>query len=327
MLHLFKADLVIIDGIVGGEGNCPAPVDPVASRVIISGNHSVETDRVATRLMGFDPATIPLMRIADKEGFADPQVEVIGEPKIIPFKPADPSLTGPWMREHFPHVRVLIGHSKNDPPQPDADGCLACGQIGAMENVCRGGCLATTRYAFDMFVKEGMKRDFALTLILGAGQGVDGKTVYYDADGKPYTVDQIKALPGKKMAVGHCARGLAPYVDKAIDGCMPFPNSPHQALHLLTGQMCTVMSLKNRFLFAELIATLRVCEARKTHYRSGLRLDIPLGAEDRVFEPRVFTGSEKEQEYIYEPYPPLSKAEIKELCRQENRNILATFNP
>ncbi len=60
MLHLFKADLVIIDGIVGGEGNCPAPVEPVQSRVIISGNHSVETDRVAIRMMGFDPADDPL---------------------------------------------------------------------------------------------------------------------------------------------------------------------------------------------------------------------------------------------------------------------------
>jgi len=29
MLHLFQPDLTIIDGLVGGEGNCPAPVDPV----------------------------------------------------------------------------------------------------------------------------------------------------------------------------------------------------------------------------------------------------------------------------------------------------------
>ncbi len=327
MLHLFKADLVIIDGIVGGQGNCPAPVDPVESRVIISGNHSVETDRVATRMMGFDPAGIPLMRIANKEGFNDPHVEVIGEERVIPFQPADPSLTGAWMRENFPNVLVLIGHSKNNPPRPGIDGCLTCTQMGEMENVCRGGCLATTRYAFDMFYKEGQKRDFALTLIIGAGQGVDGQTIYYDPEGKPYTVEQIKALRGKKMAVGHCARNLAPFVDKHIDGCMPFPNSPHQALHLLTGTMCTVMSLKNRYLFTELVGTMRVCEARKANYRSGLRLDIPLGAEDRIFEPRSFTEAEKEQEYIYEPYPPLNKAEIKELCSQENRNILATFNP
>jgi len=55
MLYLFRPHLTIIDGIVGGEGNCPAPVEPVDSQVIISGTNSVETDRVATRMMGFDP--------------------------------------------------------------------------------------------------------------------------------------------------------------------------------------------------------------------------------------------------------------------------------
>ncbi|MBV5272965.1 MAG: DUF362 domain-containing protein, partial [Lamprocystis purpurea] len=34
MLYLFKPDLVFIDGVVGGEGECPAPVDPVDSRHI-----------------------------------------------------------------------------------------------------------------------------------------------------------------------------------------------------------------------------------------------------------------------------------------------------
>ena len=61
MLHLFKPDLVVIDGLVGGEGNCPAPVEPVQSGVIVSGNHAVETDRVATRMMGFDPKQIALI--------------------------------------------------------------------------------------------------------------------------------------------------------------------------------------------------------------------------------------------------------------------------
>ena len=115
MLHLFKADLVIIDGIVGGQGNCPAPVEPVQSRVIVSGNHSVETDRVATRLMGLDPAQIPLMQIADENGFNDPAVEIIGEQRITPYRPADPSLLGEWMQTNFPNVRVLVGHTMNRP--------------------------------------------------------------------------------------------------------------------------------------------------------------------------------------------------------------------
>lgn len=88
MLYLFKPNLVIIDGIVGGEGNTPAPVDPVDSRIIISGNNSVETDRVATRIMGFNPDEIKLISHATAMGFGDPDVEIIGEEPIIPFRPA-----------------------------------------------------------------------------------------------------------------------------------------------------------------------------------------------------------------------------------------------
>ena len=51
MLYLFRPDLVLIDGVVGGEGECPAPVDPVDSRLIIAGDQPVETDR------GGDPAS------------------------------------------------------------------------------------------------------------------------------------------------------------------------------------------------------------------------------------------------------------------------------
>jgi len=99
LLYLLRPDLVLIDGIVGGEGNCPAPVEPVQSRVIISGNHAVETDRVAARMMGFDPAHIPLLRLADENGFGDPRVEIAGAARVTPFRPADPSLMGAWMQE------------------------------------------------------------------------------------------------------------------------------------------------------------------------------------------------------------------------------------
>lgn len=327
MLHLFKADLVIIDGIVGGEGNCPAPVDPVQSGVIISGNQSVETDRAAIRLMGFDPAKIRLMRIADKDGFNDPQVKIIGEEKVVRFRPADPSLLGDWMQQNFPNVKALIGHSKNNAPVSLDGGRFTREQLCALEGVCRGGCLATTRYAFDMLYYEGKKRDFHLTVILGSGVNYPGGVVYYDATGKPYTVGEIAALKGKKVAIGTCTRHLKGIVDRYVDGCMPFPNSPHMVIHQLSGTSCAVISPRNRYLIPALIDTLQVCERRKALLRSGQRIDIPLRHEDRCFEPRPFSEAEKEQAYIYEPFDPLTPAEIRELCAAENRNILATFLP
>ncbi len=327
MLHLFQADLVIIDGIVGGEGNCPAPVEPVQSRVLISGNHNVETDRVATRMMGFNPAEIRLMRIADENGFNDPDVQVNGEQVITAYRPADPSLLGDWMKEKFPNVRVLIGHNLAGTPIPTKEGLLTGKQLSTLECACRGGCLASTRYAFEMLNYEGHKRNFQLTLIIGNGLPVDGKPLYYDAQGTSYTREQIDALKGKKVAIGTCARELEGMVDRFVDGCMPFPNSPHMVLHQVSHTHCRVISLHNRFLLPALLATLQVCEKRKALLRSGQRIDIPLHHEDKCYTTREFSEAENRLEYVLEPFPPLTRAEIRQLCAAENRNILATFLP
>jgi len=327
ILHLFRADLVIIDGIVGGEGNCPAPVDPVQSRVIVSGNHSVETDRVATRLMGLNPSQIPLLQLADENGFNDPTVEILGEERITPYRPADPSLFGPWMQTNFPHVRVLIGHTMNHAPQPEPDGRFQPEKLWALEATCRGGCLAATRYAFDMLYHEGQPRDFQLNLVIGAGCQSAGQTTYYDAAGNPYHPQDIRRLPGKKLTIGTCAAGLKPVVDRFVDGCMPFPNSPHMVIHQLSGTACKVISPKNRYLLRGLLATLQMCEQRKKLLRTGQRIDIPLHHENKLYPLRPLSAAEMELDFILEPFAPLSPAEIRALCAAENRNILATFLP
>lgn len=327
MLFLFKADLVIIDGVVGGEGNCPAPVDVVQSRVLVSGNHSVETDRVATRLMGFDPAQIRLMQLADENGFGDARVKVLGDQTAIPYRPADPSLLGTWMQTNFPRVRVLVGQIGQREPLPGGDAPLGPADLCAVEAACRGGCLATTRYAFDMLYHEGKRCDFSLTVILGAGQTARGTRVYYDAQGQPYSLEKIAALKDKKVAIGTCAQPLKGMVDRYVDGCMPFPNSPHMLIHQMSGTFCSVMTPRNRYLLPGLLATLRACERRKALLRSGQRIDIPLHHEDKSYQPREFTLAELEQDYIYEPFELLTRAEIKALCAAENRSILATFLP
>jgi uncharacterized protein (DUF362 family) len=327
MMRLFQADLVIIDGIVGGEGNAPAPVDPVQSRVIISGNNSVETDRVATRMMGIDPASVPLMRIADKEGFNDPGVEILGEETVTHFKQADPSLLGDWMQEHFPNVRVLVGDHRAGVLTSGPDFRLDPQDVVRMEMVCRGGCLASTRYAFDMLYHEGQRKDFYLTVIIGPGLATNGETLWYDRHGKPFRASDIESIPGKKMAVGSCASPLKPVVNKWIEGCMPFPNSAHMVVHQLSGTWCSVLSPRNRYLLPALLDTLRLCETRKKLLRSGARIDIPWQPGDRLFETRELSPHERGLEFIAEPFPPLTTEEIRTLCSAENRSILATFFP
>ncbi len=53
--------LVVVDGIVGGEGNGPMAPDPIACGVMMAGTHPVAVDCAAAVLMGFDPARIRLL--------------------------------------------------------------------------------------------------------------------------------------------------------------------------------------------------------------------------------------------------------------------------
>jgi len=56
--------LAIVDGIIGGEGNGPICPDAVASGVLLAGADPAAVDAVACRVMGFDPARIPIVRHA-----------------------------------------------------------------------------------------------------------------------------------------------------------------------------------------------------------------------------------------------------------------------
>jgi hypothetical protein len=59
-----REHLVVVDGIVGGEGSGPLAPRPVHSGVLVYGDSVVPTDRVACRLMGYDPDRIALVREA-----------------------------------------------------------------------------------------------------------------------------------------------------------------------------------------------------------------------------------------------------------------------
>ncbi|MFU8827374.1 MAG: DUF362 domain-containing protein [Brevefilum sp.] len=325
ILRLIQPDLTVIDGLVGGEGNCPAPVDPVDSRVIISGTNCLETDRVAARMMGFDPDRVRLFQAADAGGFGDPATLVEGDQTVTPYRPADPSLFSLAFQSQFPNVLALIGHSLPHAIQLEPQARYAPHQAERMAMACRGGCLASTRFGFEMIYREGLPQDFNLVVIIGNGAQVDGQRIYLDASGTPYTMADIAALPGKKLAVGSCTQGLATIVDRHIDGCMPFPNQPHVALHRLTGTYCRVVSLKNRHLLPLLVDTVRACEQRKRLYRAGIRLDCELSRAYGPPDTQPPIPTEAEQDIIPWALPPLEPDEIKALCASENRAMLATF--
>jgi hypothetical protein len=62
--HPQRKHLSLIDGVVAGEGAGPLSPSPVNAGALIFGDDVALTDRVACRLMGFDPSRIALVREA-----------------------------------------------------------------------------------------------------------------------------------------------------------------------------------------------------------------------------------------------------------------------
>jgi uncharacterized protein (DUF362 family) len=61
-----RTHLSLVDGIIGGEGAGPLSPDPVRSGAVLFADQLASGDRVACRLMGFDPDAFPLVREASR---------------------------------------------------------------------------------------------------------------------------------------------------------------------------------------------------------------------------------------------------------------------
>ena len=57
-----RRHLVLVDGVVAGEGRGPLDPDPVPCGLLVFGTHPASTDAACAVLMGFDPELIPLVR-------------------------------------------------------------------------------------------------------------------------------------------------------------------------------------------------------------------------------------------------------------------------
>ena len=80
--HIFA----VMDGTVCGDGAGPRTMRPVNRNILLAGADPVALDATAARLMGFDPLSIPYLRMAHERGLgvADPRhIELVGEPALF----------------------------------------------------------------------------------------------------------------------------------------------------------------------------------------------------------------------------------------------------
>jgi hypothetical protein len=319
LLYLFKPNLVIIDGIIGGEGNTPAPVDPVRSHIIVSGNNSVETDRVATRMIGIDPETIELMMDACQRGFGDKDVKIVGTETVIPFRRADSSLLSEQFKRQFPNVLFLVGHIVNHSPTFERLDQITPEVVQKIEKACVGGCLAATREGFEMYRYQDLDCNFKVAVIIGTGTRVGDQKYYFDRDGTPYSIEDIRNLKMKKFGMGSCTQALQGIVEEFAFGCMPKPMTALNALYRLSGQKSKIVSLRNKHMLNILIETVRLRATRVKMTRQGIRVDtLPTYGDDSACSIPELSEADRLKDYIAWPMPKLEGAEKEALLRDVN---------
>jgi uncharacterized protein (DUF362 family) len=72
--------LTVIDGFIAMEGRGPSGGTPIKMNTIIAGRNPVSTDATAARIMGFDPWSVPHIRMAHEEGLgAIDNIEILGD--------------------------------------------------------------------------------------------------------------------------------------------------------------------------------------------------------------------------------------------------------
>lgn len=306
LLYLFKPDLIIIDGIIGGEGNTPAPVDPVDTHVIISGTDPVGTDKVATRIMGIDPDKIPLIIEAEKRGFASPDLEVSGDEfPVFSFRRANPSMMDDEFLKHFPNILTLAGHCLPHAPKVSSLDEVTPEIARKLEMACDGGCLSALRSGFEYVVYAPKKnQELPLVIIVGGGVEIDGKCYWFDRNGNPYDEEKIKSLNIPVMTLGNCGSTLNHIADYKTPGCC----SPSTCMLAATASMkipFPLLSVKNKSILHFGYSAVAMVASRAFSCLKGRWIDCPSEHKDQIYPVPEISEEFKNLDYIPWPLPKM----------------------
>jgi uncharacterized protein (DUF362 family) len=74
---LRKPDFVVIDGILAGEGDNQQNNDPVDAQIVFAGSDVMAVDTIASYFMGFNPQTLPHLKLAAENGLGEYRMERI----------------------------------------------------------------------------------------------------------------------------------------------------------------------------------------------------------------------------------------------------------
>jgi len=93
-----RRHLIVVDGIVGMEGNGPLLGEPVQTEAIIAGTSPVSVDATCSRIMGFDPAQISHIKTCSEGGLGPldaEKINIVGADIAAVAKPYAPPSFAP----------------------------------------------------------------------------------------------------------------------------------------------------------------------------------------------------------------------------------------
>ncbi len=312
LLYLFKPNLTVIDGIIGGEGNTPAPVDPVKVGKIVVSNNSVEADRITTHMMGFDPEKNKLMIEATARNFGDPTVEIIGDTSVTPFRPANPSLLDERTAKQFPNLMAVVGHNLPGVPEITDPNAVTPEMARQIESACVGGCLASVKFGMEFFnYKKSMKNEkLKVCVIEGPGIVINGERYWFDKNGKPYTKAELAALPIPKYGMGNCTLATTSEICRwKATGCTD-PAKCASLICMAGGALIPIVNPTNPWLMHTGISLVGMMGTRMLHNMKGNLVDSPvLTRDDHVFELPQLSAEDMQKDYISAPLPKMSMNE------------------
>ncbi|NLL62815.1 MAG: DUF362 domain-containing protein [Ruminococcaceae bacterium] len=327
LLYLFKPDLTVVDGIIGGCGNTPGPNIPVIVDKIVTGTNSVEVDRVVTEMMGFDPSKNKLLIEAGKRGFGDKKVKVIGEKEVTPFMPAEQSLITERFEKNWPGVKYYVGHTNERAPKLTSLEPKGRDFAIEMEATCGGGCVASMGTTFEIMYGSysyPLNKNRKLNVIVGNGAEFNGVKYWLDREGRPYTLEELKALPGITYVCGECSKPAKDAATKGlfIRGCGEVNNLAARLFIAMMPCLPGQFDLNNLPLI--LAGVMRKYVIKLVLAAKGLPTEHRFDAyDDGLFTISELSDKDIKEDWIPAPIPPLTRKQRIEAMKDVR--LLANF--
>lgn len=187
MYRIRKANLTIVDALIGMEGQGPHAGTPVEMNLVISGTDTVAVDAVTANIMGFEPMEVPAIRCAGTEKLGEidlSRIEVVGEP--------------------IASVRRFFKRPNGDPIGMYKD-------ITVFSQQTCPGCYVNVRGALDSFVNTGIDmekfvEEHGAVMVIGGGvpdfepEMAIGKNLFITGDCWKYFPSREKVEHAAKLA-------------------------------------------------------------------------------------------------------------------------------